>query len=63
MLPCPADLDGDRRVDAVDIAVLLHRILHGDPAGDLDGDRLADIDDLAVLLRDIGRCPSGRPRP
>jgi FG-GAP repeat len=61
VLPCPSDLTGNRRVDARDATLLVHRILHADPAGDLDGDGVADFDDLAVLLRDVGRCPSGRP--
>lgn len=61
VLPCPSDLDGDRRVDAHDLAVLLDAILDSDPTADLDGDGRTDLRDLSVLLRDIGRCPSGRP--
>ena len=61
VLPCPADLDHDRRVDGRDLAALRAAIRRGDARGDLNGDRVVDAQDVAVLLRDLGRCPSGRP--
>jgi hypothetical protein len=63
VLPCPSDLDGDRRVGLRDLALLLDAIRDESGRGDLDGDGRVDLEDLAVLVRDAGRCPSGRPRP
>jgi hypothetical protein len=62
VLPCPADLDGDRRIGAFDLVRLLDLIVHHGPGGDLDGDEATDLADLEVLLRSLGRCPPGRPR-
>jgi hypothetical protein len=62
VLPCPADLDGDRRVGAFDLVRLLDLIVHERPGGDLDGDEATDLADLEVLLRSLGLCPPGRPR-
>jgi hypothetical protein len=61
VLPCPADLDGDRRVSGRDLRLLRRAIKRGDARGDLDGSGVADARDVVVLLRDLGRCPSGRP--
>jgi FG-GAP repeat len=61
VLPCPADLDGNRRVNGRDLRLLRRAIKRGDTRGDLDGSGIADARDVGVLVRDLGRCPSGRP--
>jgi hypothetical protein len=45
----PPDLDGDGRVNAADVGVLMSAFLSTD-AGDLDGDGDTDADDLYLLL-------------
>jgi hypothetical protein len=55
--PCVGDLNGDRRVDISDLAILLaHFGMTGAlPAdGDLDGDADVDISDLALMLSVFG---------
>ena len=54
--PCLADLNGDRVVDAADLASLLSRWGFGGGLGDLD--RSGDVGggDLAILLNSWGNC-------
>lgn len=52
---CPADLDHDGVVDAVDLAMLL--TAWGTPDADLDGDGTTDATDLVILLAAWGDCP------
>jgi hypothetical protein len=54
--PCPADLDGDRRIDGADLTALLLAWGSGSK-GDIDGDGAADAADLAALLIAWGECP------
>ncbi len=48
-IPCPGDLNGDRRVDESDLGALLASWLMG-PGGDADGDLDTDESDLGILL-------------
>ncbi len=54
--PCPADLTGDRVVDAADLAAILSGWGDGELAGDLDGDGNTGAADLAILLGNWGAC-------
>ena len=56
-VPCPSDLDGDRTVDATDLAELLSSWGTAGGASDLDGDGVVGASDLAVLLGSWGACP------
>jgi hypothetical protein len=62
VLPCPADLDGSGRVDGKDLRLLRQAIASSRADFDLNGDGVTDARDLEVLRKDVGRCPSGRPR-
>jgi hypothetical protein len=53
--PCPSDLNGDRVVNASDLAVILGA--WGGPDGDLNGNGTTDASDLAVILGAWGDCP------
>lgn len=53
--PCPADLNGDRTVNTVDLLLLL--AAWGTPCGDVDGDGDTDTSDLLALLAAWGACP------
>jgi len=52
---CPADLNHDGVVDAVDLTMLL--TAWGTPDADLDGDGITDATDLVILLAAWGDCP------
>jgi hypothetical protein len=52
--PCPADLNGDRKVDAADLATLLNS--WGGSSPDLNGDGIVSASDLAVILNAWGPC-------
>ncbi len=53
--PCPADRNGDRVVDATDLAQVLGS--WAGSGGDLDGNGTTDAGDLAVILGAWGSCP------
>lgn len=53
--PCPADFNGDTKVDGADLAVLLGA--WGSSGGDLDNNGVTDGADLAALLGAWGNCP------
>jgi len=53
--PCPADLDGNRFVNATDLGLVLAS--WGTPAGDIDGNGTTDAADLAAVLGSWGECP------
>jgi len=55
VLPCPADLTGDRVVNAADLAGLLGA--WDTPGADLDGNGTTDAGDLAAMLGAWGDCP------
>jgi hypothetical protein len=55
VLPCPADLTGDRIVNGEDLAVLLAG--WGGVGGDVNEDGFTDGNDLATLLTAWGSCP------
>ncbi|MEC8320218.1 MAG: hypothetical protein VX726_04150 [Planctomycetota bacterium] len=58
--PCPADLTGNRRVDAGDLGFLM--AAWGEDSGhaaDLDGSGLVDAGDLGMMLQAWGECPGG----
>lgn len=55
---CPADLDGDGRVDGADLARIL-QAWGGPGVGDIDGDGIVDSADLGRLLVAWGSCPAG----
>ena len=54
-VPCPADFDGDRDIDAADLLFLLGA--WGTGEGDVDGDGHTDTADLLALLTAWGDCP------
>ena len=56
-LECVADLDGDGKVDAADLAIVLGSWgpCRGCPA-DLDGDHVVGPADLAIVLGNWGPC-------
>ncbi len=55
---CLSDLDGDRDIDAADLAILLGawRTCPGCCPADIDGSGTVDATDLAILLGDWGEC-------
>lgn len=53
---CPADLDGDRRVDGADLGRLLGN-WGGQGVGDLNGDGTVNGADLGAMLGAFGPCP------
>ena len=53
---CPADIDGDGRVDGADLASILEW-WGGAGAGDLNGDGTVDAADLGLLFVAWGPCP------
>jgi hypothetical protein len=57
LTPCPADRDGNRRVDGVDLGVVLAAWGATESAQDLTGDGVVDGPDLAVVLAAWGSCP------
>jgi len=48
--PIPGDVNGDGRVDAADIALLLNAWGTSDPAADLDHSGTVDAPDLSIVL-------------
>lgn len=54
--PCPADLNGDRAVDASDLAALLSA-WGGTGSADIDGNGSVGASDLAAMLNAWGACP------
>jgi hypothetical protein len=52
---CPADLNGDGQVGALDLTELLAG--WGTPSGDVNGDRTTDATDLTFVLSNWGLCP------
>jgi hypothetical protein len=52
--PCPADLNGDGKVDAADLTILLSS--WGGGGADLNGDGVTDAADLTILLSAWGGC-------
>jgi hypothetical protein len=58
-VPCPADLNGDRVVDAADLSVVLTNwglASGGAGGGDVDGNGSTDAADLSALLAAWGDC-------
>jgi hypothetical protein len=53
---CPADLNGDDKVDTADLLMLLAAWGSSGP-GDIDGDGIVGTADLLALLADWGDCP------
>jgi predicted aldo/keto reductase-like oxidoreductase len=58
-LPCPADLNLDRVVNAADLSVMLSDwgSCKSDCPGDLNTDGVVDAADLSVMLSTWGACP------
>jgi hypothetical protein len=56
--PCPADLNGDRAVDASDLAALLSAWDSTGGAADIDADGTVGASDLAAMLNAWGACPA-----
>lgn len=48
--PCPADLNGDREVDFLDISLFLAAYGSGDPIADFNGDGQFDFVDISAFL-------------
>jgi hypothetical protein len=55
--PCPADLNGDRTVDASDLAALLSAWGTASLPADIDRDGTVGASDLAAMLNAWGACP------
>ena len=55
-LPCPADFDGNGRVDGADLTRLLSAWGSSDGWHDLAGDSTVGGADLTALLESWGRC-------
>jgi hypothetical protein len=53
--PCPADLNRDGQIGAIDITMMLSA--WGTPAGDATGDGFTDAQDITALLGGWGACP------
>lgn len=53
---CPADRNGDGKVDGADLAILLASWGAG-TSGDINGDGLTNAADLSILLASWGLCP------
>lgn len=53
-LLCPADVNGDRVVDAADLGVLIGAFGSAGPAGDINGDGIVDAADLGLLIAAFG---------
>jgi hypothetical protein len=58
LAPCPADLNGDRRVDGFDLGFLLAAWGTGSSAADLNQDGTVDGSDLGQLINAWGPCAS-----
>jgi hypothetical protein len=58
LAPCPADLNGDRRVDGFDLGSLLAAWGTGSSAADLNQDGTVDGSDLGQLINAWGPCAS-----
>ena len=56
LAPCPADLNGDRRVDGWDLGILLNAWGTSSPAGDVNHDGIVDGGDVAQLITTWGAC-------
>ena len=54
--PCVGDVDGNRQVDAADLAALLGDWGATKSAANLDGTGTVDASDLAILLGAWGDC-------
>lgn len=63
VLPCPADLTGNGRVDLRDLWRFKRARRWQSETADLNGDGRVDLADLIVLVRDWGRCAPGFPSP
>ncbi len=58
---CPGDINGDLRVDAIDLTILLAN-WSGTSTGDLNGDGFVDGADLTILISLWGQtCPPPQP--
>ena len=55
VIPCPADLNGNRVVDGADLGMLLAS--WGTATYDLNGDGVVDGADLGIMLAAWGNCP------
>ena len=54
--PCPADVNGDRDVNANDLATILSGWGTTDASADINGDGTVSALDLAILLGTWGPC-------
>jgi len=54
--PCPGDFDGNREINAADLAFLLGNWGASNASADLNGDGNSDAADLAVVLGGWGAC-------
>ncbi len=54
--PCPGDFDGNREVNAADLATMLGNWGVGSAIADLNGDDNTDAADLSILLGNWGTC-------
>lgn len=54
---CPADFNGDGRVDGIDVGAFLGRWNTSDPQFDLDGNGVVGSADLGLMLGGWGACP------
>lgn len=53
---CPGDLDGNGRIDAADIGLLVAAWKSADPDADLDGDGVVGSADLGLMIAAWGDC-------
>ena len=55
--PCPADLNGDRIVDVLDLLQVVHALrTRGDVEEDLDGDGMVTPLDVQIVIENFGPC-------
>jgi len=59
---CPADLNGDRIVDVLDLIRVIHALFtRGDVPEDLDGNGVVTFRDMHIVILNFGSCDDSNP--